>query len=136
MIDCENKVIDTVAAPLRAEYPGIFIPSEYVPIPKSFPTVSIIQMDNYTYTKSMTIDGVEHQAVSPFEINVYSDLVSGKKEQCKAIMSSVDTLMQGLGFTRKGMSPREVPNAEKSICRMIARYDALAGENNEIYKTK
>jgi len=136
MIDCENKVIDTVATSLRAEYPGIFVSSAYEPIPPTFPVVSIIQIDNYTYRRSETIDGVEHQAVTTFEINAYSDLVSGKKEQCKAIMSSVDALMQSLGFTRKGMSPREVPNADKPIYRMVARYDALAGTNGQIYKTK
>ena len=46
MIDAENEVFSTVAAPVRAAFPGIHMTSEVVAIPHTFPCASLVEMDS------------------------------------------------------------------------------------------
>jgi hypothetical protein len=42
--------------------------------------------------------------------------------------------MFGMGFVRVGNAPVEVPNANASIYRMVARYRATISKNKVIYR--
>lgn len=134
MIDVESLVFSTVATALRAAFTGIFVSGEAVAAPSSFPAVSIIEMDNSLYSRSKDLAGTENHSTLMYEINVYSNLSSGRKTQCKAIMAIVDTEMQKLGFSRIGCSPINVPNADATKYRMVARYRAVISKNGAIHR--
>ena len=52
-------------------------------------------------------------------------------------MAIIDDEMQGMGFVRIGSSPAEVPNADKTIYRMVARYRAtVSKEQDNIQEVK
>lgn len=124
MIDCENEVFSRIAQHLRTEFTGdIDIASEYVKSPSVFPHVSIVMMDNSLMES--TVDSGDHEvAVTMFEINVYSNKATGKKGECKKIVSLVDDFLRPLNFRRMSLTP--VPNMEDaSIYRMVARYRVI-----------
>ena len=58
-----------------------------------------------------------------YEINVFSNLMVGKKSQAKSIFKDIDAVMAGLGFTRTVKTA--IPNLENAtIYRMVGRYKA------------
>ena len=134
MIDMENEVFSTVATALRAEFTDIFVSGEAVAAPSSFPAVTLVEQDNSTYQRSLDSSGSEKYAVVMYEANAYSNLGSGKKKQTRAIMAIIDDEMQDMGFVRIGSSPAEVPNADKTIYRMVARYRATVSKNKTIHR--
>ena len=123
MIDIENKVYTPIAQALRAAYSDIHITGDYVNVPSAFPHVSIVESDNYQSTDHLDTADRERFATVMFEVNVYSNKTSGKKSECKKIMSLIDGMMYGMNFTRISLSP--IPNMENAtIYRLVARYRA------------
>lgn len=134
MINIESEVFNAVATALRSEFTGIFVSGESVAAPSSFPAVTLVEQDNSTYQRSLDSSGSEKHAVVMYEANAYSNLGSGKKKQTRAIMAIIDDEMQDMGFVRIGSSPAEVPNADKTIYRMVARYRATVSTDKIIYR--
>ena len=134
MIDAESEIFNAVAAELRSNFPGIFVSGEYVASPPSFPAVTIVERDNSTYQRTLDSSGIENHAQVMYQVEVYSNKSYGKKTECKSIMSVIDDLMLGMGFVRVGNAPVEVPNANASIYRMVARYRATISKNKIIYR--
>lgn len=137
MIDVENLVIDTISKAVKVSYPNALIISEYTDSPSSFPCVSVIEADNYTYRKTQDNDLKEHHTSVMYEVNVYSNKTKGSKTEAKKIMEIVDSSFQNMKFTRTIKQP--IPNKDKTIYRIVARYEAVIGEgfkrgNDTIYQ--
>lgn len=128
MTSIENEIFTLLATQLRSAFTGIFVTSEYTPTPPKFPCVFIEEIDNFTgiYDGSNT----ERTSGVTFEINVFSNLKSGKKKQAKEIIQSIDLKLTDLGFRRMSLMP--TPNEDTSIFRFTARYQAyVAKEGND-----
>jgi hypothetical protein len=134
MIDAENEILSTVATALRTAFPGIYVTSEHAATPPQFPAVMLVEMDNSVYVGSLDGSGAENHAVIMYQADVYSDLASGRKAQCKDIMSALDTEMQKLGFIRTGSGPLVIQGGDGSLYRMVARYRATISKNKKIYR--
>lgn len=131
--DIESDVFDAIAGILTEKYDGISIYSEYVHVPESFPSVSVIEEDNSSFLPALDSEGSHHSQLM-YDVNVYSNLSSGKKEQVKEIMQTIDEKMQALGFVRLSRQPLTLPNAETSIYRMEARYRTVVDENKRLLR--
>lgn len=133
MIDIEAEVFGIVSSDVRLKYPKVYMTGEYVKSPPSFPCVSLIETDNQVYRNTRDSGCIENHAQIQYEVNVYSNRTSGKKAECKEIISLIDSKMEILGFTRTFMNP--VPNEQDAtIYRMIARYRAIVSKNKTIYR--
>lgn len=133
MIDIETEVFGIVSSDVRLKYPKVYMTGEYVKSPPSFPCVSLIETDNQVYRNTRDSGCIENHAQIQYEVNVYSNRTSGKKAECKEIISLIDSKMEKLGFTRTFMNP--VPNEQDAtIYRMIARYRAIVSKNKTIYR--
>ena len=119
MIDCENEVFDRVSKRLAVEYPTATCKSEYVRTPSSFPHVYLFMSDN-ALDAGRTTDEREF-ALPMFQIEIYSNLVNGKKSECKKIAKIIDSEMYSMNFERIVAS--EVPNLNNStVYRYVLRY--------------
>lgn len=124
MIDIENTVFAKVSSELRASFPPITVRGNYDDRPTSFPAVALWENDNSVYQK-MSTRKLENAASLLYEVEVYSNTLGYKKEECQEIMSVVDDVMSELGFTRIMCSP--VSNLENAtIYRLHARYEGIA----------
>ena len=123
MIDIEAKVYTPIAAALRTAFPGITVQGNYTKSPSGFPFVSIVEEDNYTTLTHLDSGDTEKYATLLYEVNVYSNKTQGRKSECKAILSLIDSMMYAMNFTRIVLSP--IPNLDNAtIFRMTARYRA------------
>lgn len=131
--DIETNVFDAVASAIESEFSDVFVTGEYVHAPEFFPAVSIIEEDNSAFLPALDSEGSHHSQLM-YEVNVYSNLKSGRKAQAKAIMQTIDGKMSELGFARLSRQPLTLPNAETSIYRMNARYRTVVDENKRLLR--
>lgn len=130
MIDIENKVLSVVREAVLAQYPTASVYGEYVEVPASFPCVTVTEDTNYTYVYTKDEQLAEHHAEVQYSVNVYSNKQTGAKLEAKAIMNIADNAMQGMKFWRT--MTRQVPNVDRTIYRLIARYRAVVGEPTQV----
>lgn len=131
MIDIENKVLSVVREAVLAQYPTASVYGEYIDVPASFPCVTVTEDTNYTYVYTKDEQLMEHHTEVQYSVNVYSNKKTGAKLEAKAIMNIADNAMQSMKFWRT--MTRQVPNVDRSIYRLIARYRAVVGEPKEVY---
>lgn len=132
MIDIENDVYDAISTVLKASYPGITVTGEYVPTNAKLPAVSIVEADNRVVDSMRTVH-IENAAHVMYEVNVYTNLVNGKKTQAKNICSTLDDKFAEMGFTRTMRN--QVPNfANTNIYRIVCRYEANVDPDFWIYQ--
>ena len=130
MVDVENMVIDLVQKALTSGGYNIDVTSTYDPSPSSFPAVAVYEEENHTYRRSQDEALTEHHAEVMYTVNVYSNKKSGAKQQAKKIFSVVDGALQNIRFTRTTTIPDA--NADKTIYRIVARYEAVIEEPKTI----
>lgn len=122
MINIKAQIYSPIATALKTAYPGIFVTSEPTAKQAKFPAVSIVQQDNYTSVRKQDNTLVERFATVMFQIDVYSDLASGKQTQCEEIMNMIDNMLFQLNFTRLNLTP--IPMENDGYYRLNARYRA------------
>lgn len=132
MIDIENEVYTIVCNNLRAEFPNIATSQIYERTPAQFPFVHFEEQDNYDYRPTMT-NCKDNHVFLMYEVNVYSNKKSGKKQEVKKIVANIDRTMRDLGFRRT--AKRSIDNLyDATIYRMFLRYVAIVDKNKTIYR--
>ena len=116
MIDIENRVYTLVKETLG----DIDTSSKYISAPSVLPHVSVIQTDSVTYRPTRSNTCNEEHATLTFEVNVYT---ADNKAQAKEIIAKIDDLFIGMDFERDMLN--EIPNEQRGIYRIFARYMAL-----------
>lgn len=132
MIDAESTIFSRIAMAFTESYPNGSRYGEPVDTPAKFPCLTLIEIDNSTYQNSQDISILEHHATITYEVNVYSNKVSGSKQECKEILSLVDEEMQQMGFTR--LFCNQTKNLDSKIYRVTARYRGVISEDYRIYR--
>lgn len=124
MIDIElDDIFFPIADKIREEFPGSYVTGEYVRQPSQFPHVSIVEIDNYMTQSRLDSSNREKYSTVVYEVNVYSNKIDDKKQECRSIMMLIDGMMYDLNFKRLSMAP--IPNMEDAtIYRIVARYRA------------
>lgn len=131
--DVEMYVFTAVKNAIDASHSGVFTSGEYLQMPDKFPAVYIVQQDSYNHTDSIDFDGT-HADRLMYEVNVYSNKKSGRKQQCSQIMATVDAKLQELGFIRTSRMPISTPNLEPNIYRLTARYRTIITEDLDTFR--
>lgn len=131
MIDLEADIYDVVAKALRAAHTGIFVSSDSVPADAKLPAVSIVEADNRVVQNMRTLK-IENAVSVMYEVNIYSNKVSGQKSEAKAIAATLDSVFSSIGFTRT--MKNQVPNFNDArIYRIVCRYEAIIDKDFWIY---
>ena len=132
MINIQDDIFKAVKTAVTAVFPSASITNDAMNTPKTYPHVTVVESDNYTYTPMRT-DNVDNYVHLIYDINVYSDKQNGRKAECDSIFSVINDTMTGFNFTR--LLARPVPNAEDNrIYRITARYRAICDKEFMIYQ--
>lgn len=133
MNSIENAVITAAYNALQPKYPGIKVYSDATAVSATFPCVSIYEIDNALASDTYDTSRREKYSDATYQVDVYSNLEQGRKEQCRNIIAIIDEMFVGYGLERTSMVP--TPNANDSnIYRITARYSARIGYDNTIYR--
>ena len=141
MIDIESKIFMIVYNAVMAYDNTIYVTSEASIAPPSFPAVYVEQIDSYNPPEYRISSHEELYAAMTFNVEVYSNKASGKKQEAKNILTVIDNAMRVAGL-RRTMSNyvdltdnrnSSVSNRNQSIIRLLGRYECLADTGGNIY---
>ena len=132
MIDVENIVFNLVAAALREQFPGITVYSRLTFSPSAFPCVCLEEADNMAYRDTQDSGSMENHAEVMYEVNVFSNLQSGAKGECRRIFAVIDEIMASHGFTRYARLP--VLEAGPIQYRLTGRYRGVVSKDHKVYR--
>lgn len=129
MIDYEVNVFDAVYQKVSSKFAkGKFV-SVYVPDPTAFPAGSLVELTNNTVRKRQSSSPIENFVTVMYQLDVYAKT----KQEAKSLLSDVDEVMIGLGFSRTGGEFLDnVSNV--NIFRYAARYEAEIDRDGNIYR--
>ena len=132
MIDIENEVITLIHDGLYAKNITASIESVLNLNPSEFPTVCVEEIENSSLDLSADSSSNENHVSVGYEINVFTNDVTGKKNGAKDIHAAVDEIMLKAGFTRISKNQFALDNGTKF--RLVARYRAYVSKQNIIYR--
>ena len=132
MIEIEAKVYSPIATALKYQFEGIYVTSEPAATPPKDLAVSIVQQDSYSSPRKQDNTLTERFATVMFQVDVYSNKVSGKKAQAKEVMNVIDEMMFDMNFMRLELRP--VPMEDSGYYRLTARYRAET-DGQTMYRT-
>ena len=131
MIDVEDIIFDRIYRAIIAEYPTASIASEYVRQPEKFPHVSVVEQYNATNVSAASLSKIDNAADLMYEVDVYTNIEPGKKQQAKSIINIINQEFSDMGFIRQ--TPNIVPNLNDStIYRVNVRYERVLGNEEEV----
>lgn len=132
MIDIETQVMTLVHTAVTAQYPSARFESVLNLEPSGFPCVCVEEIDNTTRTSTIDSGSNENHANVAYEINIFTNDMSGKKQAAKKILALIDTAMIAKGFARTTYIPNGLDHGTKY--RLLVRYQATVDKQNRIYR--
>lgn len=132
MIQIWNLVLERLLVRLEVEGVTVDYSTEDNPSPAKFPHLSLVESDDYTYTRTMTRKGEQH-AAKLYSVNVYSNSETGRKAEAEKVMAIVDDEMLAMGFVRRSMLPVSNLN-HATVYRIAARYSGVVSKSGMIYR--
>lgn len=130
MIDIEPVIYNRVYEAIKAEVPGATISDLPPEKDAAFPFVTIREDSNRTDWHTQDNAASEHHAIVTYEISVYSNKQTGRKQECKRILNIADNEMLSMLFRR--IQKHELPTVDRTIMRLYARYEAVVEEPEQI----
>lgn len=137
MIDIESKVVDTIFNAVKSEYPNADVTTGFDEKNATFPCVVIQEINNSPLRRTMTDDCAENHSRIEYEVSVYTNDAGMAKTEGKAILSVVDTALQGLKFRR--IRKNQPLNIARTIFRQYGRWEVIVGKpitigNDTVYQ--
>lgn len=123
MIDVENDVINEVIVQAREAYENIYVYGEAQETPAGYPAIIIRELSNTVREQNIDSGNIENYVSVMYQVSVYSNLTSGKKQQAKELRNFVDEIMRSMGFVRTFSQPIE-NLSDASVARYESRYEA------------
>ena len=132
MIDFQNEIFTSVATTVRAKHPGAWVVGEYTRSPSKFPAVTLDEIENVTVPALVDSSDEERYCGVTYRLQVFSNKTAGKKTEARAVFSTADGVMRGLGFRR--ITYTTTPEIyDSTIYSITATYEAILGANGVIY---
>ena len=120
MVDIESTIFNQIANAYSSEFPNGSRYGEPTEAPAKFPALVVYEADRM-FSGYSELDS--NRIV--IDVDVYSNLVNGAKQECKAIMDLVENTMMSFGKWELVFC-NQFRNADQRIYRMKARYRGTA----------
>lgn len=133
MIDMENELFDMCVRAVQAKYPDIVATSQQLFAPSAFPSMYVVEADNYTDEDRIDSSGTERGSVVVYEATAYSNLRKGAKAQAKDIAQIIDGSMYENNFRRIGRTQGAMVS-DPSVYQVTSRYTAGITDAGKLYR--
>ncbi len=138
MIDVETQVFNDLYNSVHQAFPDVMMGTISDPVEITFPYVNIRVSDSAPTYQFVNSSRVEKFRDITIEIEVYTNLVSGRKAQAKAIMALIDSEMLAMGATGTALNPADLTNPanNSAVFRLFARYRATVDKDGIFYSRR
>lgn len=134
--DYEAEVYDAVSGYAKSRHPTLHTSSWPEPAQVEYPLATIVQTDDYDVRRTLTSGHTNEARHLTYEVNVYSALPSGRKQEAKAISRTIADRFKALGFVRTaGGQPLDLTDeSQRAVARYLSRFEAEV-QNDETHTT-
>lgn len=132
MNDIENQINTLIYTAVSSMYPNAKFESELNLSPSVFPCVCVEMIEAATRKSSLDSSTVEKYTNVTFEINIFTNDATGKKQAAKKIFGLIDSVMFRMGFERITYVPNGLDQGTKY--RLLVRYQGAVDNLNRIYR--
>jgi len=102
----------------------------YAPTPSKFPTVFAREIGHFTPNGTATLSNAQDISERTWEVQIFSNLKSGAKEQAYALLDAVKSAFRSMYFVETFESPLD--STSQSYYTLIARFRRIIGSGEEM----
>ena len=128
----QRELQTIIFTPIHNEYSDCIMLNAYTSAPSKFPCVVIVLSDNGTTSSMRDSSGDDNFHDITITIEVYSNLVNGKKTQAEAIMNKAPGVLLPKNFRQVYCRPTSNLN-DATVYSLKAAFTATVDNNNTIY---
>lgn len=125
-----NAIFTAIRNAVKAEYADANCVQMYTPTPAKFPTVFAREIGHFTPQQAWTLTNAQDISERTWEVQVFSNLSTGSKEQAYEILDICKNVMMGLYFIETFEQP--IDQQDKSIYCLVARFRRVIGGGEEM----
>ena len=97
----------------------------YAPTPSKFPTVFAREIGHFTPNGTPTLSNAQDISETTWEVQIFSNLKTGAKEQAYSLLAAVKTALRALYFVETFESPLDSTGNE--YYTLVARFRRIIG---------
>ena len=130
MIYTQNAIFTVIRTAVLNTISTANVTQTYSATPSKFPTVFAREIGHFTPAQTQTLTNQQDVYETTWEVQIFSNLTSGAKEQAYKLMTAVKNALRGLYFIEVSENPIDTANAK--YYTLIARFRRVigSGENS------
>lgn len=125
-----NAIFTAIRAAVLAEISTAYCTQTYAAIPTKFPTVFIREIGRLTPQQTATISNAQDIYETTWEVQIFSNLKNGAKEQTYQLMDAVKGAFRSLYFVETMENPLE--SGENHYYTLVARFRRVIGSGESM----
>lgn len=125
-----NAIFTAIRAAVLAEVSTANCTQTYSPTPAKFPTVFAREIGRFTPAQTATVSNAQDIYETTWEVQVFSNLQSGAKEQAYRLMDSVKGALRRLYFVETMENP--IDQTDAKYYTLVARFRRVIGSGEEM----
>lgn len=125
-----NAIFTAIRNAVKAEYADANCVQMYTPTPAKFPTVFAREIGHFTPQQAWTLTNAQDISERTWEVQVFSNLSNGSKEQAYDILDICKGAMRSLYFLETFEQP--IDQQDKSIYCLVARFRRVIGGGEDM----
>lgn len=125
-----NAIFTAIRNAVKAEYANANCVQTYSLTPSKFPTVFAREIGHFTPQQAWTLTNAQDISERTWEVQVFSNLSNGSKEQAYDILDICKGAMRSLYFLETFEQP--IDQQDKSIYCIVARFRRVIGGGEDM----
>ena len=125
-----NAIYTRVRNAVVASEPSANCTQTYTATVARFPTVFMREIGRLTPNGTVTLSNAQDISERSWEVQIFSNVKPGAKEQAYALMDTVKTALRSLYFVEYFESP--IDQQDKNIYCLVARFRRIIGSGEDI----
>lgn len=125
-----NAIFTAIRAAVLAEVSTANCTQTYSPTPAKFPTVFAREIGRFTPAQTATVSNAQDIYETTWEVQVFSNLQSGAKEQAYRLMDAVKSALRKLYFVETMENP--IDQTDAKYYTLVARFRRVIGSGEEM----
>ena len=133
MIYTQNAIFTVIRTAVLNTISTANVTQTYSATPSKFPTVFAREIGHFTPAQTQTLTNQQDVYETTWEVQIFSNLTSGAKEQAYKLMAAVKTALRGLYFIEVSENP--IDTANEKYYTLVARFRRVIGSGEEFPTT-
>lgn len=125
-----NAIFTRIRASVLAQVSTAYCTQTYAPTPTKWPCVFAREIGHFTPNGTPTLSNAQDISETTWEVQIFSNLKNGAKEQAYSLLTAVKTALRALYFVETFEQPLDTTGNE--YYTLVARFRRIIGSGEEM----